>query len=58
MKEDKVYGLTFLDGLTLVFIGLKLAKVIDWSWWWVFSPMWIPIVLILIIAFFAWIING
>ncbi len=27
--------------LFLVFLVLKLAKVIDWSWWWVTSPLWI-----------------
>lgn len=27
--------------LTGVFVGLKLAGVIDWSWWWVLSPTWI-----------------
>ena len=26
---------------------LKLTKTIDWSWWWVTAPLWIPIVLIL-----------
>ena len=30
--------------LTIIFILLKLAKVIIWSWWWVFSPLWLPIV--------------
>lgn len=29
-------GLTFL-----VFLVLKLAGVIDWSWWWVTSPLWL-----------------
>jgi hypothetical protein len=24
--------------LTILFIGLKLTNVIDWSWWWVLSP--------------------
>jgi len=24
--------------LTIVFVGLKLADFIDWSWWWVLSP--------------------
>jgi hypothetical protein len=28
--------------LTIVFVGLKVAEVIDWSWWWVFSPLWLP----------------
>lgn len=28
--------------LAILFIGLKLGGVIDWSWWWVLSPLWIP----------------
>jgi len=31
--------------LTLLFIGLKLSHQIDWSWWYVFSPMIFLIVL-------------
>lgn len=27
------------EHLTVAFIILKLCKVIDWSWWWVFSPL-------------------
>ncbi len=27
--------------LVLLFIGLKLAGLITWSWWWVLSPLWI-----------------
>jgi hypothetical protein len=29
--------------LFLLFLGLKLLRVIDWSWWWVTSPLWIPL---------------
>jgi len=29
--------------LTLLFIALKLLGYIDWSWWWVLSPIWISI---------------
>lgn len=25
--------------LTVAFVVLKLCKVIDWSWWWVLSPI-------------------
>lgn len=28
--------------LTVLFIGLKMTDNIDWSWWWVFSPLWLP----------------
>ena len=34
-------GISFGGLLTVLFIGLKLGGVIDWSWWWVLSPLWI-----------------
>lgn len=27
--------------LTIVFVVLRLTDNIDWSWWWVLSPLWI-----------------
>jgi len=36
--------------LTIVFVVLKLSGVITWSWWWVFSPMWISAALALFIV--------
>jgi hypothetical protein len=33
-------GITFLDALGLLFIGLKLGHVLAWSWWWVTVPLW------------------
>ena len=35
--------------LTIVFVVLKLTDVIDWSWWWVLSPLWINAILMVII---------
>lgn len=34
--------------LTVVYSVLKLCKVIDWSWIWVVSPIWISIALWLV----------
>lgn len=52
--ESKGIGLDVL--LTIVFLVLKLCEVITWSWWWVFSPIWISwsivILLIIIVAIF------
>ena len=31
--------------LTITFIVLKLTGVIDWSWFWVLSPVWIAVIL-------------
>lgn len=39
----------FLALLTLVFLVLKLTGVIGWSWWWVFSPLWLPAALVIAI---------
>ncbi len=40
-----------LSLLLVAFVVLKLCGVIDWSWWWVLSPLWIPLgILVLILA--------
>nr|DAJ75710.1 MAG TPA: Melanocortin-2 receptor accessory protein family [Bacteriophage sp.] len=47
-------GLGFASVLGIVFIVLKLCKVINWSWVWVLCPFWIGLagwrIFILIIA--------
>jgi hypothetical protein len=42
-------GISFAGLLAIAFIVLKLTKVINWSWWWVVSPLWLPIALVLVI---------
>jgi hypothetical protein len=42
-------GVGFAGLLTIAFIVLKLCKVIDWSWWWVISPILISIGLCLLL---------
>jgi len=46
-------GLGFGTVLFLVFLVLKLTNYIDWSWWWVTAPLWIPILIIGIIGLIA-----
>jgi hypothetical protein len=36
--------------LFLIFLVLKLTETIDWSWWWVTSPLWIPIALVILMG--------
>lgn len=43
-------GIGFVGLLTIAFIVLKLAHIIDWSWWWVLSPIWISASLIAVIV--------
>lgn len=33
--------------LTIVFLILKLTNVIDWSWWWILAPIWMPFAIII-----------
>lgn len=40
-------GIGIAGLLTIVFVVLKLCGVIDWSWWWVLSPLWISLSLLL-----------
>lgn len=49
-------GVGFSGLLTIVFIILKLLGKIDWSWWWVLSPLWISFLLVLVILGLAIII--
>jgi len=44
--------------LTLIFITLKLTDYIDWSWWWVLAPIWLPLVLVVVIGTFVVSMGG
>ena len=46
MKNEKKFlneniWLMCAIALTFIFVLLKICKVINWSWIWVFSPIWI-----------------
>lgn len=47
MEDAKKQSSWFLSALALVFITLKLLGIIQWSWWWVLSPLWIPVAVLL-----------
>lgn len=42
-------GLSLATILFLIFLVLKLTNYIDWSWWWVTSPLWISAILVILI---------
>ena len=44
--EQQGIGLDII--LFVVFLILKLTGTIDWSWWWVTSPLWIPICIVIV----------
>lgn len=44
MKQENSSGGIGLLGLVfIVFLVLKLIGTINWSWWWVTAPLWIPL---------------
>lgn len=49
-SKSKTASSPILGILGLIFVTLKLAEigvVATWSWWWVLSPFWIPLVIVL-----------
>lgn len=56
--ENKSGGITFSGLLTCIFIVLKLTNIINWSWWWVLSPIWLPIIMVLGIGIILVIIKA
>jgi hypothetical protein len=50
-KSTETPNLSFVNSSILmtmfvVFLTLKLTGNIDWSWWWVTSPLWLPIAIL------------
>ena len=43
--------------LTLLFVILKLTGVVEWSWLWVLSPIWIGVILALVVFIIASLTN-
>jgi len=48
-NESRSSGIGIGMVLFIVFLVLKLTGTIDWSWWWVTSPLWIPFAVAVVI---------
>lgn len=57
MENNKKVTIGCISPLTvIIFLAFFFAKIydkIDWSWWWVFSPLWIPVAIALTILLIA-----
>ncbi len=56
-KQVNSGGISFIGMLTILFIGLKLTNYIDWSWWWVLSPLWISACLVILIVIVIFVVT-
>lgn len=43
--------------LGLLFITLKLCSVLEWSWWWVLAPFWLPFGILLAVFIVGLVIS-
>lgn len=57
MRHSNTRSVGFCSLLTLVFITLKLTGYIDWSWWWVLGPLWIPLTVLLCATVAVWAVS-
>lgn len=53
LNKTNTGGISFIGLLTVLFIGLKLGGAITWSWFWVLSPIFLPMLILLTIGAIA-----
>jgi len=61
MNNRKAASFPLLGILGLIFVTLKLAEigvVATWSWFWVLSPFWIPLAIVLGVFLIAGVVIG
>jgi hypothetical protein len=54
MKSD---GISLSMIVFIIFLVLKLTDKIDWSWIWVASPLWLPILSVVVALIFVFILS-
>ncbi len=60
-NDSRGGGLGLSTIVFIVFLTLKLCKigvVASWSWWWITSPLWIPIMIMLGLIFIVIILSS
>ena len=48
MKINISFDFTISLILTLIFFVLKQCNVINWAWYWIISPIWITLIIMVI----------
>lgn len=47
-------NVNIMDLFLVLFVGLKITSQIDWSWWWIMSPLWIQLVVAMLVILVAY----
>jgi hypothetical protein len=50
-------GFAFEGAIGLLFVALRLLKVVDWPWWLVVSPFSAPFVFLFVVALLCWTVD-
>ena len=56
--SNSVVSIGFGGALFIVFLTLRLLDHIDWAWYWVAAPLWMPAAALLAILAIALLIAG
>lgn len=56
-KMDIDYGGNTFTTLQLIFLTLKLAGLVDWSWWFVFTPFFASVTIAVIVVLAVFLIT-
>lgn len=51
-------GIGFFGLLGIVFITLKLCGVIDWEWWLVLAPIWVPVLVVFVVILIITLVDA
>ena len=49
MDRGKRNGIVLVNALTVAFIVLRLVGAINWAWWAVLAPTWVPLAILLLL---------
>lgn len=51
-------GIGLCGATFITFLVLKLTNVINWSWWWITAPLWIPTALCILVVILSCILGA
>ena len=58
MSDNTSTGLSLTTVVFVVFLILRLVRVIKWSWWLVTAPLWVPIAVYLLVIVIYTVLDG